>query len=226
MIRFLLTVSVLSFVIGCSAENPLCTDNYCITGEIFPKDELEAGQTFEVLPIDESALVAAIDAATVQDGTDVVRHPKVTKTTPEEWKTLMDEQGDIPVMELITAPEILRVQVADRTPESCVSVNDEEIDGVRYTIHRVTWIRITNTVVAKFILDPGYTTRKITGIESSMTEGETCGIKATEIVANYSVAPSFEGPAKTVSHSHRLVIDMTVGGDRRLYVSPTTWSKD
>ena len=46
MLRFLLTVLALSFVIGCSSEDPLCTDNYCVTGKIFSKDELEAGQRY------------------------------------------------------------------------------------------------------------------------------------------------------------------------------------
>ena len=202
--RFLLTILVLSFAIGCSTENPLCTDNYCITGEIFSKDDLEADQPFEVLPIDESALIAAIDAATVQDETDVIRHPKVTNTTPEEWKTLMDEQGDIPIIELITAPETLFLQVADRPRERCVSLNDEEIDGVRYTLHRATWVRII------ILIEKDGRRRNITVIESSMTEGEACGIKATEILPN---APN------------RLVMDMTVDGIRRLYVSPSTFSK-
>ena len=214
--RFLLTILVLSFAIGCSTENPLCTDNYCITGEIFSKDDLEADQPFEVLPIDEAALVAAIDAATVQDETDVIRHPKVTNTTPEEWKTLMDEQGDIPVIQLITAPEILFLQVADRTRESCVSLNDEEIDGVRYTLHRATWIRMTTTVSSNPNVGRTHTT---TVIESTMTEGKACGIKATEILADV------RRNAENRFHSHRLVIDMTIDGIRRLYVSPSTFKK-
>jgi len=61
MLRFLLTFLTMSFIIGCSTENPLCTDNYCITGEVFSKDDLEQGQTFEVLPLDEVALLRALE---------------------------------------------------------------------------------------------------------------------------------------------------------------------
>lgn len=198
MTRFLLTVLVLSFVIGCSTENPLCTDNYCITGEIFSKDDLEADQPFEVLPIDESALIAAIDAATVQDGTDVIRTPKITKTTADQWKTMIAEQGSLPVLKLITAPHTLYLQIADRKPEPCVSLNDEEINGVRYTLHRAIWVtmKYTSTIALE------------TFIESSITEGKACGIKRTQMIDSH--VPGIR---------YKLLMDMTVDGVRRLYLS-------
>ena len=232
MTRFLLTIFVLSFVIGCSTENPLCTDNYCVTGEVFSKDELEAGQTFEVLPIDEAALVAAIDAATVQDGMDVVRSPKVEKTTPEEWETLIDEQGNIPVLELIKVTNAFRIQVAGVPRAFCVSLNDEVIEGKSYTAHRSTWIRLTSTTTRDFGNIPVHvsTTRSMSVIESSIAEGEICGIQATEIKSDYieeKDTPAWAAvPSKEVSYTHRLVIDMTVDGLRQLWVSPSTFSKN
>jgi len=221
MSHFFTYLLVLSFVIGCSTENPLCTDNYCVTGEIFSKDELEGGQTFEVLPIDESALIVAIDAATVQEG-DVVRRPIVEKTTPEEWKTLIESQGNIPVLELITVSETFRIQVGDKTPAFCVSLTDETIDGVNYTAHRSTWVRITGETSG---FPPERTTVRIVSvIESSIAEGEICGVKDTEIRADSS--PPWHDPFGTVRiHEHRLIIDMTVDGVRQLYISPTTFSK-
>jgi len=61
MSHFFTYFLVLSFVIGCSTENPLCTDNYCVTGEIFEKSELTEGQDHGTLPLDEAALLAALE---------------------------------------------------------------------------------------------------------------------------------------------------------------------
>ena len=224
MIRFLLAFLVLSFVIGCLTENPLCTDNYCITGEVFSKDELAAGQTFEVLPLDETAIVAAIDAATLPDG-DVTRHPKVSKATPEEWKTLIDKQGNIPVLELITVTDTFRIQVADQTPKFCVSLTNEIIDDVSYTAHRSTWVRIVRLVVPLGQLGRPEITTSINVIDSSIADGKICGMDATEIRANDEV--NLNNPtAPRTSYTHRLIVDMTVNGERLLYVSPSTFSKN
>ncbi|MDE0681598.1 MAG: hypothetical protein OXI63_01665 [Candidatus Poribacteria bacterium] len=48
------------FILGCSTENPLCTENYCVEGEIYPRSDLPAGQTFGDLPIDDTTIFAAI----------------------------------------------------------------------------------------------------------------------------------------------------------------------
>ena len=53
MFRFLIfftAVSCLVILLGCETENPLCSTNYCITGEIFERSELEDNQTFNELP--------------------------------------------------------------------------------------------------------------------------------------------------------------------------------
>jgi len=223
---FCFMLILLVSVIGCSTENPLCTDNYCVTGEIFPKSELEEGQSFEVLPIDESALVVAIDAATVQDG-DVVRRPKIEETTPEEWKTMIEEQGELPALELITVTNTLRIQVADRTPELCVSLNDDVIEGVSYTAHRSTWIRQSKSTQQLDFLERPSVTYSFEIIESTISEGEICSIKATEIKSDYVKTDEFFGfNILSTEYTHRLVIDMTVDGLRQLWVSPTTISRD
>ena len=36
--------------VGCSTENPLCTDTYCVKGEIFFKEDLNADEPFDRLP--------------------------------------------------------------------------------------------------------------------------------------------------------------------------------
>ena len=62
----LFTFSLLSLN-GCSTENPLCTETYCVEGEIFLKTDLEVDETFETLPasVDEQSL---IDLLTVNVG--------------------------------------------------------------------------------------------------------------------------------------------------------------
>ena len=60
------TLSLL-LLAGCSTENPLCTDNYCVEGKIFLKTDLEVGEPFDRLPatVDEQSL---IDLLTVDVG--------------------------------------------------------------------------------------------------------------------------------------------------------------
>ena len=51
-------------VSGCSTENPLCTDNYCVEGEIYPRSELATGQAYSELAVDDAAFIAALTNAT------------------------------------------------------------------------------------------------------------------------------------------------------------------
>ena len=71
-------------VIGCSAENPLCTDNYCVTGEIFPRSDLEIGAEFSEVAIDDSQIFAVLAGVTP------------VETTPAETTvTLADIVSDV-----------------------------------------------------------------------------------------------------------------------------------
>lgn len=49
LLAFVFFVFCMTFA-GCSTENPLCTDNYCVEGEIYLKTELQEGQAFEDAP--------------------------------------------------------------------------------------------------------------------------------------------------------------------------------
>ena len=62
----ILTVFVM-LTLGCETENPICTDTYCITGEVFPRSELEEEQSFDEFPatVSEQEL---IDLLTVDVG--------------------------------------------------------------------------------------------------------------------------------------------------------------
>ena len=69
--RYTLAILLSTFVplllSGCSTENPLCTDTYCVKGEIFLKTDLEVDEPFDTLPatVDEQTL---IDLLTVDVG--------------------------------------------------------------------------------------------------------------------------------------------------------------
>ena len=56
---FSLLVIAIVFTLGCSTENPLCSDTYCIEGEIYLKSDLEADATFDTLPgtVSEETLI-------------------------------------------------------------------------------------------------------------------------------------------------------------------------
>ena len=36
----ILTLFLLVLILGCETINPLCTENYCVEGEIYPRSEL------------------------------------------------------------------------------------------------------------------------------------------------------------------------------------------
>ena len=49
---------------GCSTENPLCTDNYCVEGEMYPRSWLDSGESFDEISVDDTALLNAIVGTT------------------------------------------------------------------------------------------------------------------------------------------------------------------
>ena len=51
-------------IIGCSAENPICSTNFCAVGEVFPRSELEDGQAFSEVDIDDSVIFATLVGTT------------------------------------------------------------------------------------------------------------------------------------------------------------------
>lgn len=52
--------AMIAIFLGCEAENPICTPNFCAVGEIFPRSELEPNQEFAEAPIDDAQLVTLI----------------------------------------------------------------------------------------------------------------------------------------------------------------------
>ena len=53
-------ITAILFSLGCETINPLCTDNYCVEGEIYPKSELRPGTKYGELPIDDASIFAAL----------------------------------------------------------------------------------------------------------------------------------------------------------------------
>lgn len=79
----LILIAILIFSIGCNTENPICSTNFCAIGEVFPRSELEAGQAFSEVDIDDSVIFATliggvtpVDTTPVE--TDVDKAPAVT----------------------------------------------------------------------------------------------------------------------------------------------------
>ena len=60
LFTFSLIVIAVIFTLGCSAENPVCSTNFCAVGEIFPRSELEDGQAFSEADIDDTVIFATL----------------------------------------------------------------------------------------------------------------------------------------------------------------------
>lgn len=68
---FSLFVIAVIFTIGCNAENPVCTTNFCAVGEIFPRSELQDGQAFSEVDIDDSVIFATLVGVTPIEATPI-----------------------------------------------------------------------------------------------------------------------------------------------------------
>ena len=64
LILFVITVVALA---GCEAQNPVCTENFCAVGEIFPRSELSTREQYiELNGIDDAKLVTYLTGAEVE----------------------------------------------------------------------------------------------------------------------------------------------------------------
>ena len=89
LIFSLLVIAVLS-MLGCSAENPICSTNFCAIGEVFPRSELEEGQAFSEVDIDDSVIFA-----TLTGGEPVQTIQPPAKTTPADSVAFADIVSDV-----------------------------------------------------------------------------------------------------------------------------------
>ena len=80
-VLMLAAFALMIFTIGCSTENPLCSDNYCVSGEIFLRSQLLEGEEFSEVNVAESNLISAFANATpVTPVTPVETAPVVIST--------------------------------------------------------------------------------------------------------------------------------------------------
>ena len=62
MKKFVLAVAIwiaTISIVGCETQNPICTENFCVTGEAFPRSEI-GDREFSEVDIDDSRLLAAL----------------------------------------------------------------------------------------------------------------------------------------------------------------------
>ena len=81
MHRFFLLLLFALTPIACSTENPLCTDNFCVEGEIFEKADLATDAPFDELPatVDEERVIELL-TVTPQDS-DAFEPVNITRDT-------------------------------------------------------------------------------------------------------------------------------------------------
>ena len=60
LFTFSLLAIAIVFSFGCSAENPICSTNFCAVGEVFPRSELDGNTAFSEVAVDDSVILAAL----------------------------------------------------------------------------------------------------------------------------------------------------------------------
>ena len=80
LFTFSLFIIVVISILGCSAENPICSTNFCAVGEVFPRSELEDGQAFSEVDIDDSVIFATLVGTPIPDQPTT---PATQETEPE-----------------------------------------------------------------------------------------------------------------------------------------------
>ena len=120
LFTFSLFVIAVIFSFGCNAENPICSTNFCAIGEVFPRSELEDGQAFSEVDIDDSVIFATLVGTTPVETTPV-------ETTPVETPVA---DVETPVADSVTLADI---------------VNDVAINGVN-SVYKGQTVTITAAV--------------------------------------------------------------------------------
>ena len=89
LFTFSLIVIAIVSILGCNAENPVCTTNFCAIGEVFPRSELEDGVDFSEVDIDDSVIFATLVGAPTPFETQPVKAtPQAQNPTPPTQRTL------------------------------------------------------------------------------------------------------------------------------------------
>ena len=71
--------ALMIFTIGCNTENPLCTDNYCVEGQIYPRSELDGD--FSLLAVDDSVILATFAGVTPATPIEIAPEPATNQVS-------------------------------------------------------------------------------------------------------------------------------------------------
>ena len=90
----LLILAMIVVIFGCQAENPVCSENFCVLGEIFPRSDLEDSEytEFSEVDVDDSRIIAVLA------GTETLTTPE----KPTSTRTVSPPE-----------PEVTRVNLED-----------------------------------------------------------------------------------------------------------------
>ena len=86
-LSLILTV-ILIFSIGCNAENPICSTNFCAIGEVFPRSELDDNQPYSEVDIDDSVIFATLIGGTTP--VETIQPPAKTTPVPVETNKVVN----------------------------------------------------------------------------------------------------------------------------------------
>ena len=134
LLTFSLLVIVVVSTLGCSAENPICSTNFCAIGEVFPRSELEDGQAFSEVDIDDSVIFATL----------------VAGTTPVDTTTLADIVTDATagnksyVGKIVTITASVDLVTSEFTNNDAITLITNNEDVVFYVGSRETPQRLAN----------------------------------------------------------------------------------
>ena len=85
-------LTLLILTIGCNAENPICTTNFCAVGEVFPRSELDTANFSEV-DIDDSVIFATL--VDIPQPVEVAPIEPDIQTAPADSVALADIVADV-----------------------------------------------------------------------------------------------------------------------------------
>ena len=97
----LLILAMIVIIFGCQAENPVCSENFCVLGEIFPRSDLEDSEytEFSEVDVDDSRIIAVLA------GTETLITPEKPTSTrivsPPEPEVTRVNLEDIVIAEFI-----------------------------------------------------------------------------------------------------------------------------
>lgn len=94
LLAFALFVFAMAFA-GCSAENPICSTNFCAVGEIFPRSDLDDTIVFSEVDINDSLILATLISTPQPVDTTPIVEPIPTQPTPDNTVTLADIVSDV-----------------------------------------------------------------------------------------------------------------------------------